>query len=383
MKLELCAPCLFGLEGPLGNELRHMDMEDVRGENGRVYFTGDEAALCRANLRSRFAERILLVMGRFAAPAFDALFEGVRALPWEDFIPADAAFPVKGWSLDSALHSVPDCKSIVKKAVVERLRSVYGTKWFPETGPAFPVQFALHRDQAVLYLDSSGAGLHKRGYRPAQTAAPLRETLAAAVVDLARYRGKGEFCDPFCGGGTIAIEAALAALNRAPGLGRSFLAEDWPWLERKLWAREREAARAGEYTGEYRILASDIDPRAVALARENARRAGVAEHIAFSVADARHFDRSTDGGVLCANPPYGERLMERQEAEELYRAFGRAVKGVSGWGIHILSSHPRFESLFGARAQKRRRLYNGMIPCQLYSFLPGVDGAGSPPGKKL
>ena len=227
MRLTLCAPCLFGLEGPLGNELRHMDMENVAPENGRVYFTGDESAVARANIRSRFAERVLIVLGRFPAHSFDELFEGVRALPWEDFIPSDGAFPVKGWALESALHSVPDCQKIVKKAVVERLRSVYGLSWFSEEGEIFPIQFAIMKNEAALYIDTSGTGLHKRGYRPAQVAAPLRETLAAAIVDIARYRGRGDFCDPFCGSGTIAIEAALAALNRAPGSRREFAAEAW------------------------------------------------------------------------------------------------------------------------------------------------------------
>ena len=238
MKLTLCAPCLFGLEGPLGNELRHMDMENVAPENGRVYFTGDESAVARANIRSRFAERVLIVLGRFPARTFDELFEGVRALPWEDFIPADGAFPVKGWALESALHSVPDCQKIVKKAVVERLKSVYGLSWFSEEGESFPIQFAIMKDEAALYIDTSGTGLHKRGYRPAQVAAPLRETLAAAIVDIARYRGRGDFCDPFCGSGTIAIEAALAALNRAPGLSREFAAETWRCLPRGIWQSE-------------------------------------------------------------------------------------------------------------------------------------------------
>ena len=275
MKLTLCAPCLFGLEGPLGNELRHMDMENVAPENGRVYFTGDESAVARANIRSRFAERVLIVLGRFPARSFDELFEGVRALPWEAFIPADGAFPVKGWALESALHSVPDCQKIVKKAVVERLKSVYGLSWFSEEGESFPIQFAIMKDEAALYIDTSGTGLHKRGYRPAQVAAPLRETLAAAIVDIARYRGRGDFCDPFCGSGTIAIEAALAALNRAPGLNREFAAETWRCLPRGIWQSERNLARSREYSGDYHIFASDIDPRAVALARENARRAGV------------------------------------------------------------------------------------------------------------
>ena len=369
MELEYCAPCLFGLEGPLGNELRHMDMHTVSPENGRVYFTGGEDAMARANLRSRFAERILLVMGRFDAPSFDALFEGTKALPWEDFIPKDGAFPVKGWALESALHSVPDCQRIVKKAVAERLKRSYGGDWLPETGAEYPIQFSIMKDRAVLYLDTSGVGLHKRGYRPAQVTAPLRETLAAAIVDVARYRGKGDFCDPFCGSGTIAIEAALAAKNRAPGVGRSFLAESWGWPNGGVWRTEREAARAREYAGEYHICASDVDPKAVAAARANARRAGVEELIEFSVADARDFHRATDGGTLCTNPPYGERMLEKEAAAELCRAFGKALRACPNWSSYILSSLEQFENCFGRRADKRRRLYNGMIPCQLYMYL--------------
>lgn len=372
MPLEYCAPCLFGLEGPLGNELRHMDMESVSAENGRVYFTGGEDALARANIRSRFAERILLVLGRCGAESFDALFEGVKAMPWEDYIPRNGAFPVKGWALESALHSVPDCQKIVKKAVVERLKGVYKIEWFPEDGQAYPIQFSIMHGAAVLYLDTSGVALHKRGYRPAQVAAPLRETLAAAMVDIARYRGKGEFCDPFCGSGTLAIEAALAALNRAPGLNRGFQAEKWPRFPAELWLREREDARSREYTGEYHISASDIDPKAVATARANAKRAGVEELISFSVADAREFDRSADNGVICTNPPYGERLMDKQAAGELYRAFGKALRETSGWRVYVLSSHEQFENCFGKKADKRRRLYNGTIPCQLFSY----DGRG-------
>ena len=369
MRLTLCAPCLFGLEGPLGNELRHMDMENVAPENGRVYFTGDESAVARANIRSRFAERVLIVLGRFPAHSFDELFEGVRALPWEDFIPSDGAFPVKGWALESALHSVPDCQKIVKKAVVERLRSVYGLSWFSEEGEIFPIQFAIMKNEAALYIDTSGTGLHKRGYRPAQVAAPLRETLAAAIVDIARYRGRGDFCDPFCGSGTIAIEAALAALNRAPGSRREFAAEAWRCLPRGIWQAERNSARSREYSGDYHIFASDIDPRAVALARENARRAGVEKYIDFSVADARDFSRQTENGTLCTNPPYGERLLEKEAAAELMRAFGKTMRKTENWKTYVISSLENFENVYGKRADKRRRLYNGMIPCQLYMYL--------------
>ena len=368
MELTLCAPCLFGLEGPLGNELRHMNMQNVAPENGRVYFTGDENAVARANICSRFAERVLLVLGRFPARTFDELFEGVRALPWENFIPSNGAFPVKGWALESALHSVPDCQKIVKKAVVERLKSVYGISWFSENGEQYPIQFAIMKDEAVLYIDTSGTGLHKRGYRPAQVAAPLRETLAAAIVDIARYRGRGDFCDPFCGSGTIAIEAALAALNRAPGGNREFAAEKWQCLRRGIWNEERTAAKNREYSGDYHIFASDIDPRAVALARENARRAGVEKYIEFSVADARDFSRATENGTLCTNPPYGERMLEKEAAAELMRAFGKTARKAENWKIYVISSLDNFENAYGKRADKRRRLYNGMIPCQLYMY---------------
>ena len=366
--LELCAPCLFGLEGPLGNELRHMGMQNVRPENGRVRFSGTEADIARANLRSRFGERILIELGRFPADTFDRLFEGVKALPWEQFIPKNGAFPVKGYSLESKLHSVPDCQKIVKKAVVERLKQRYRVNWFAEDGATYQIQFALMHDTAVLYLDTTGVGLHKRGYRPAHVAAPLRETLAAAMVDIAGYRGRGDFCDPFCGSGTIAIEAALAAKNRAPGLLRTFSAQQWDCLDPAIWTSAREEAQAKEFLGDYHIFASDIDPHAVAIARENARRAGMEGPSSFSVADAAQCDRVTDRRVIVTNPPYGERLMEKREAEALYRAFGAAYAKTEHWQLYLLSSHTEFERAFGRPADKKRKLYNGMIKCDLFQF---------------
>lgn len=368
MNLELCIPSLFGLEGLVGNELRHMDMKQVRPENGRVYFATDEAGLARANVRSRFGERVLLVMGRFPARTFDELFEGTKALPWERMIPKNGAFPVKGYSLDSALHSVPDCQKIVKKAVADRMAAKYHMNWLPEDGALYQIQFAIMKDQAVVYLDTTGTGLYKRGYRPAHVAAPLRETLAAAMVDIAGYRGRGDFCDPFCGSGTIAIEAALAAKNRAPGIGRHFSAQQWDWLDRRVWQQAVEEARAREFSGDYRIFASDIDPKAVAMARENAKRAGVDNCIEFSVADATAFARSTDRGVIVTNPPYGERLMEKREAEELYTKFGRAYRQTTGWQLYLLSSHTEFERTFGQTASKKRKLYNGTIKCDLFMY---------------
>ena len=367
-KLELCAPCLFGLEGPVGNELRHMGVENVRPENGRVRFSGDEDAVARVNLRSRFAERVLIELGRFEAKSFDDLFEGTRALPWERFVPKNGAFPVKGYSLNSALHSVPDCQKIIKKAVVTRLGGRYHLNWLPEDGEKYQIQFSIMQDEAVLYLDTTGVGLHKRGYRPAHVAAPLRETLAAACVDIAGYRGRGDFCDPFCGSGTIAIEAALAAKNRAPGLNRAFSAEQWGVFPQEIWAAERENARSREFSGEYHIFASDIDPKAVAMARQNAQRAGVAELIDFSVADATSFDRRTERGVIVTNPPYGERMLEKREAEALYAAFGKAYAAAEHWSLYLICSHPEFETAFGQKADKKRKLYNGMIRCDLFQY---------------
>ena len=365
--LELCASCLFGLEGPLGNELRHMGMEAVEPENGRVRFRTDLSGLARANIRSRFAERILLKLGEFPARSFDELFEGVRALPFEDWIPRDGAFPVEGWSVSSALHSVPDCQRIIKKAAASRLGARYAVEWLPETGEEYRVRFTILKDICCVYLDTSGVALHKRGWRPAHNAAPLRETLAAALVDIAGYRGRGEFADPFCGSGTIAIEAALAAKGRAPGVNRRFAAEKWANIPAAVWRDEREAARAREYNGSYRIYASDIDPRAVRLARENAERAGVAGLIEFSAADARRFARPTEDGVIVTNPPYGERLGEKREAQELLRDFGAAWRA-TGWRLALITSDAGAEALLGARADKRRKLYNGMIKCDLYMF---------------
>ena len=369
MNMKLCVPCLLGLEGPISDELRRLGMENVAAENGRVYFTGGEDALAAANIGLRCGERVLVEVGSFQALSFEELFQGVKALPWEQFIPADGAFPVKGHSLNSKLFSVSDCQSIIKKAIVERLKSKYHIQWFQESGALYQVQFSIMKDQVSLCLDSTGPGLHKRGYRPAHNAAPLKETMAAALVTLSRYRGKGDFCDPFCGSGTIPIEAALIAKNRAPGLSRQFPAMNWDFIAPAAWERAREAARAREFSGSYSIFASDIDPRAIAIARENAARAGVDDIVRFEVADALRFDRKTERGVIVTNPPYGERIMEKQEAETLYRGFGEAWRKAENWQLFLLSSHTEFERCFGAQADKKRKLYNGMIKCDLFMYL--------------
>ena len=368
MNYRMCVPCLLGLEGPIADELRRLEIPDVTAENGRVYFSGGDAELARANICLRIGERVLIELGCFEAKTFDALFEGTKALPWESIIPSDGAFPVKGYSLNSTLFSVSDCQKIIKKAVAERLKSVYGLEWFPETGALYQIQFSIMKDRVSLCIDTSGDGLHKRGYRPAHNAAPLKETMAAAMVKFSRYRGRDDFCDPFCGSGTIPIEAALIAKNRAPGLNRSFTAQRWQSISPRIWADEREAARAREYRGEYRIVGSDIDPKALEIARENARRAGVDDVIRFERADAKQFDRQTERGVIVTNPPYGERIMEKQEAETLYRGFGQALGHCDNWSLYLLSSHTEFERCFGRQADKKRKLYNGMIKCELFMY---------------
>ena len=369
MEYRLCVPCLLGLEGPIAGELRRMDCADVAAENGRVWFTGDAAAVARTNIGLRMGERVLIELGHFGAESFDALFEGVKALPWDSLLPQNAAFPVTGHCLNSKLMSVPDCQRIIKKAVAERLKIAYRMNWCPEDGPLYRIRFQLMRDRASICVDTSGDPLYKRGYRLRHTAAPLRETLAAGLVNIALYRGREDFCDPFCGSGTIAIEAALAAKNRAPGLNREFAAMRWPGFGKKLWDAARAEAREKEFHGDYRIFASDIDPEAVAVARENAERAGVDDVVHVSVANAAAFDRSTERGIIVTNPPYGERLNDRAEAEKLYAAFGKAYRRTEHWKLYLLSAHTEFEQSFGAVAQKKRKLYNGMLKCDLFMYL--------------
>jgi len=343
-------------------------MAGVRAENGKVFFSGGAGDIARSNINLSTGERVLLAAGETGADSFDALFEGVRAMPWERYIPAAGAFPVKGHSLGSKLHSVPDCQRIVKKAIVERLKVKYRVEWLKETDAKYQIQFAIMDDVAALYIDTSGAGLHKRGYRPAGNAAPLRETLAAAIVKLSRYRGRGPVCDPFCGSGTIPIEAALAALNRAPGISRSFAAQKWSWLDGKIWKDTKEEAESREYRGNYDIWGGDIDPKSIEIAAENAKRAGVSEHVRFEAADAEKFHRFEPGGVIMTNPPYGERVMQHSEAEALYRRFGAATRKLDDWKMYILSSHTEFERSFGRTAVKKRKLYNGMIKCDLFMY---------------
>lgn len=368
MQMQLCATALFGIESLVGDELKRMKMTDVRVENGRVLFSGDETALAAANVRLRTAERVMVLVGEFTALTFDELFEGIKALPWENYIPINGQFPVKGHSLSSQLRSVPDCQAIIKKAVVDRLAAKYKKSWFEEDGAKFQIRFTIIKDVVSVYLDSSGTGLHKRGYRAVGNDAPLRETLAAALVSLSRFRGRDDFADPFCGSGTIAIEAAMIALNRAPGISRSFAAQDWLWIQPEIWSEVIEEAKSREYSGPYNIWGGDIDEKSIEIARQNAIKAGVSEHITFEVADATKFARQTAGGVIVTNPPYGERIMEKSDAERLYKLFGERYRETSGWKLYLLSSHTEFERTFGQSAAKKRKLYNGMLKCDLFMY---------------
>lgn len=369
MNLEYVVPCLMGVESLIAGELRDLGAENVRAENARVLFSGDEHILARANICLRHAERIQILLGSFHAETFEELFQGVKALPLENWIGKEDAFPVKGYSLNSKLFSVRDCQAIIKKAMVERLKTVYKVPWFAETGVTYQIQFSILKDEVTLVIDSTGAGLHKRGYRLQANEAPIKETLAASLVDIARVRDFHTLYDPLCGSGTILIEGALKALNMAPGLQRSFRAETFPQIDRSVWEEER--TRAKDLVNRdctFQAYGSDIDPAAIEIAKENARRAGVEERIAFEVRDLKDFERHSDRGTVICNPPYGERLMEVREAEELYRTMGKVFPRERGWAYYIISPSEDFEKLFGRRADKRRKLYNGMIKCQYYMY---------------
>ena len=366
-------PCLLGLEKLVSDEVKRLGLQEVQAENGRILCRGTLADAARLNLNLRCGARVLLVLGRFPARSFEELFQGTRAIAWEDYLPENAAFPVKGYSISSQLHSVPACQSIIKKAMVERMKAHYHREQFPEDGVKYQVRFSLFKDEAALCLDTSGEGLYKRGYRAHNNGAPLRETLAAALVLLSRYRGRDPFCDPFCGSGTIPIEAALIAKNRAPGLDRRFAAQKWQSLPAKLWLDAAEEAMDQEFHGQYDIWGGDIDPRAVELSRHNAALAGVEDCVRFEVADAGKFHRDSDYGQLVTNPPYGERLLEKREAEALYRSFGKAARTLpAGWRVLVLSSHTEFERAFGRSAEKKRKLYNGMLKCDAFFYHGGA-----------
>ncbi len=365
----MVAPCLLGLEGLVADELKYIEAQNVSAENGRVFFEGDESILARANLCSRFSERILIVLDRFEAKSFEELYQGVKALPWSEYIGSADAFPVKGYSINSALHSVPDCQKIIKKAIVDSLAEDYNIKWFEESGAIHQVQFSIMKDEVTVMLDTSGAGLHKRGYRPDANAAPLRETLAAALCSLSRLRHYHTLYDPFCGSGTILIEGAMLAHNIAPGLNRSFDFQNWGLVRDETLATEKDRAKSLVKTDtDFAAFGYDIDEKSLELTKLNAKRAGVDNFLTLSRADIRDFSPTTERGTLVTNPPYGERMLDIRQAEELYKIMGEKFAPKNGWSYGIISPDEEFEKVFGRKADKRRKLYNGMIKCQYYMY---------------
>lgn len=368
-KIELIAPTLFGVESVTAKEIKSLGYEDVKVEDGKVTFAGDISAICKANMWIRSAERIYVKIGEFEAPTFDELFEGVKALPWEEWIPKNGQFPVDGYSLKSNLHSIPDCQSIVKKAVVERLKKKYKKEWFDEDGPLYKIKFSLMKNKAVLMLDTSGEGLHKRGYRSKSNIAPLRETLASAMIMLSDWRYDRPFIDPFCGSGTIPIEAALIGANIAPGLRRKFISEEWGQIPKKLWLDvRREADSSIKKDICLNIRGYDIDESAVKLSISNGQKAGVHRYIKFAKSPLKDLKTDDMYGIIICNPPYGERMGEIKEVEKLYKEMGQIFKSLDTWSYYIITSHENFEKLFGKKATKKRKLYNGMIKTTYYQY---------------
>ncbi len=369
MNINFVVPCLMGLESLIADELREIGAENVEAQNARVLFSGDEHILVRANICLRHAERIQILVGSFKALSFEELFEGTRALPFEDWIGKDDAFPVKGYSLNSKLFSVSDCQSIIKKAVVERLKTKYKTPWFSETGAKYQIQFSIMKDVVTITIDTSGAGLHKRGYRLSANEAPIKETLAASLCSLARVRSYHTLYDPMCGSGTILIEGAMKALGIAPGLQRTFAAEQFACIPAEAWAEERTRAQdLVNFDCDFRAYGSDIDKNSLEIARENARRAGVDKRIEFELLDFHDWEGKTEKGTVICNPPYGERLLDIKTANDIYKTMGEKFVSKRGWAYYVISPSEDFERLFGKRADKRRKLYNGMIKCQVYMY---------------
>lgn len=368
MKLKLVCPCHFGLESILAFEIRRIGGENIKSDNGRVSFEGDNLLLADANLRLSTAERVLIELGSFKVLTFDELFEGVRSLPLENFIGRKNAFPVKGHCLNSKLESVPACQSIVKKAAAKRLESRYRISWLEESDAPVQIQFSIMKNNAVIYLDTSGDGLHKRGYRRISNIAPIKETLAAGIADLARVRSNSTVIDPFCGSGTLLIESALRATGRAVGLNRSFSYENWGCFDSSIWSDARKRALSEIKSDcNFTAIGYDIDPFAVEITNENAKKAGVSQ---FVKAELRGIDDfiPESGSITLCNPPYGERMLELKEAEEIYRKMGNKFPVGKENPCCIITPHERFEELFNKKSNRTRKLYNGMIQCRLYMY---------------
>ena len=367
--MQFAAPCLLGLEGLAANDLRFKGISDVRAENGRVLFSGDESTLVRANICSSLCARIFILMAEFDARDFDALFEGVRSADWSRFIGEHDAFPVKGNSLDSDLSSIPACQKIIKKAVVEKLKSHYHTDWFEEDGAVHQIQFRIFKNRVSIYLDTTGAALNKRGYRAMSNDAPMKETLAAAMAELARVRKDHTVADPFCGSGTIVIEAARKAMNIMPGIDRGFAFEAWSQFDPAIIETERQRARDEERRdAAFIAYGYDIDEEALDTARHNAELARVADRIVFEKRDIRDYEDIFERVSVITNPPYGERMLDAQAARELYRVMGEKFAPIPYHSYTVISPDDHFEQIFGRTADKRRKLYNGTLKCYVFMY---------------
>ena len=368
-KIELIATATFGLEAVVAHEVKKLGYETTV-DNGRVTFHGDEAAICRTNLWLRSADRVLVKMGEFKATSFEELFQQTKALPWPDWLPEDANFPVEGKSIKSQLHSVPDCQAIVKKAIVEKMKQTYKKEWFEETGPRYTIEVALLKDVVTLTIDTTGAGLHKRGYRKLSSQAPLKETLAAGLLSIARWYPDRVLLDPFCGSGTIAIEAALIGHNIAPGISRNFAAEAWPIIPKELWIKARKEALESENRDiKLRIYGTDIDDQVLSLARYHAKQASVEDSIHFQRVPVAKVRSKQKYGFIITNPPYGQRLGEITEVKKLTQELGQTYGSLDNWSCFVISSFEEFERYFGKPADKKRKLYNGRVECNYYQYI--------------
>lgn len=368
-EFKYVAPCLMGLESVVAGELKRMGANNVESHNGKVTFNGDTNILARANICLRTAERVLIELASFKATNWDQLFDGASKIEIEHLIASKDAFPIKGHSLNSKLTSVPTCQSIIKKALVKRMQKHYGLEFLPESGAMHQIQFALHNDMVTIMLDTSGQGLHKRGYRVNSNSAPIKETLAAGIIDLAHVRNNVTFYDPFCGSGTFIIESAMKAMNIPPCLKRTFAAQNFGFIDEKVWSDERTRGldlikRDANYMG----YGSDLDHNAVELTKANAKKAGVFSKIMVTQRDICDFSYKSEKGTICTNPPYGERMLEEEEANAIYAEMGDQFAGLDGASVYVISPSDKFEALYGEKARKRRKLYNGMIKCQLYMY---------------
>lgn len=370
-KYQLIATAAAGIEALVGKELRDLGIE-CQVENGRARFEGDLETIATANLWLRTADRVKIVVGEFDAFTFDELFEKVKALPWEDFLPMDAQFPVAGRSIKSKLYSVPDCQAITKKAIVERLREVYHRPArvpLPETGAFFQLEVALLKDHVVLTIDTTGPSLFKRGYRLEKGGAPLKENMAAALILLTNWRKDRPFYDPVCGSGTLCIEAALIGHNIAPGFNREFVCETWDWFDKEVFEKVRTAAdEAADYDIELDITGSDINGQMIDIAQRNADEIGLGDSITFKQRAIKDFNTDKEYGVIVANPPYGERLGDEEKVHELYREMGQVFAPLKTWSKYILTSDLTFEEHYGSKATKKRKLYNGAIRTDLFQY---------------